>query len=54
MPEESVKVAVRVRPFNKRERARNAVCIVNMNGMETKLTGKLLLSHWDIGSPSMA
>jgi len=35
--EESVKVAVRVRPFNKRERNRNAVCIIEMNGASTKI-----------------
>lgn len=36
--EESVKVAVRVRPFNKRERQRNAVCILEMSGATTTIT----------------
>ncbi|XP_078662503.1 kinesin-like protein KIF28 isoform X2 [Branchiostoma floridae x Branchiostoma belcheri] len=35
--EESVKVAVRVRPFNKRERERNATLIVEMKGPTTVL-----------------
>lgn len=35
MPEENVKVAVRVRPFNRRERERNAKCIIDMNGKTT-------------------
>lgn len=34
---ESVRVAVRVRPFNSREKARNAVNIVEMNGCSTTL-----------------
>ncbi|XP_046565118.1 LOW QUALITY PROTEIN: kinesin-like protein KIF28P [Haliotis rubra] len=38
MSEENVKVAVRVRPFNKRERERNATCIVGMNGPTTIIT----------------
>ncbi|CAG0919052.1 unnamed protein product [Notodromas monacha] len=37
MTEENVKVAVRVRPFNSRELARNAKCIVEMNGKITQL-----------------
>ena len=36
--DEAVKVAVRVRPFNKREIARNAKNIVVMNGASTKIT----------------
>ncbi|XP_027048269.1 kinesin-like protein unc-104 [Pocillopora damicornis] len=35
---ENVKVAVRVRPFNKREKARNATLIVEMKGQTTYLT----------------
>ncbi|XP_071490003.1 kinesin-like protein KIF28P [Diadema antillarum] len=35
MSEESVKVAVRVRPFNSREKARNAELIIAMNGNTT-------------------
>lgn len=38
MAEENVKVAVRVRPFNSREKARNAKLIVDMNGPSTTLT----------------
>lgn len=37
MPEENVKVAVRVRPFNKRERQRNASLIIDMNGATTTI-----------------
>ena len=33
----SVKVAVRVRPFNGREKDRNAKCIIEMNGPATKI-----------------
>ena len=36
--EENVKVAVRVRPFNKREKDRKAKCIVTMNGPNTVIT----------------
>ena len=36
--EENVKVAVRVRPFNKREIARNAKMIIGMNGNSTTIT----------------
>ncbi len=32
----SVVVAVRVRPFNERERARDAKCVVEMQGATTK------------------
>eukprot|EP00111_Clytia_hemisphaerica_P004193 TCONS_00011996-protein len=38
MSEESVKVAVRVRPFNGRERDRNAKLIIEMNGQTTTIT----------------
>ncbi|XP_018654005.1 putative kif1 [Schistosoma mansoni] len=37
MSEEQVKVAVRIRPFNKRERERNAELIVFMNGNTTTI-----------------
>eukprot|EP00795_Rhopilema_esculentum_P014434 gene14434-5491_t len=37
MSEESVKVAVRVRPFNKRERGRNAKLIIDMKGATTTI-----------------
>lgn len=37
MATESVKVAVRVRPFNSREKDRNATCIVRMQGPKTVL-----------------
>ena len=36
--EENLKVAVRVRPFNKRELGRNAKLIIEMNGNSTKIT----------------
>ena len=36
--EENVKVAVRTRPFNAREKARNAKLIVAMSGNSTKIT----------------
>ena len=36
--EENVKVAVRVRPFNKREKGRNAQVIIHMNGNSTTIT----------------
>ena len=35
MSTESVKVAVRVRPFNNREKDRNATCIIRMVGVKT-------------------
>ena len=35
---ESVKVAVRVRPFNGREKERNAKCIIRMKGPTTIIT----------------
>ena len=34
---ENVKVAVRVRPFNKREKQRNAQCIIDMQNKTTVL-----------------
>ena len=36
--EENVKVAVRVRPFNKREIGRKAQMIIGMNGQQTTIT----------------
>ena len=36
--EENVKVAVRVRPFNKREKDRKAKMIISMNGGSTTIT----------------
>ena len=36
----SVQVAVRVRPFNGREKERNSTLIVRMDGMETVLIDK--------------
>ena len=36
--EENVKVAVRVRPFNSREKTRNAKLIIEMVGSSTKIT----------------
>lgn len=35
MPDENVKVAVRVRPFNSREKARNSKCCIEMDGPNT-------------------
>ena len=37
MPAESLKVAVRVRPFNQRENDRNAKCIIRMSGINTTI-----------------
>ena len=34
----SVKVAVRVRPFNTREKAANSVSIIRMDGQDTYIT----------------
>ena len=34
----SVKVAVRCRPFNSREEKRSAKCIIEMQGMSTRIT----------------
>ena len=36
--EDNVKVAVRVRPFNAREKERSATCIIQMNGKTTTIT----------------
>mmetsp|Transcript_27741 Transcript_27741/g.72831 ORF Transcript_27741/g.72831 Transcript_27741/m.72831 type:complete len:1000 (-) Transcript_27741:1314-4313(-) len=36
--EEQIKVMVRVRPFNKREKERNAKCIIGMKGKQTTIT----------------
>ncbi|XP_022088583.1 kinesin-like protein KIF28P [Acanthaster planci] len=38
MPDDSVKVAVRVRPFNQREFAANSKCVVSMEGNVTTIT----------------
>jgi hypothetical protein len=38
MAEESVKVAVRVRPFNTREKTANSKLIVGMSGQQTIIT----------------
>ena len=35
---DNVKVAVRVRPFNSREKERDATCIIKMNGTTTTIT----------------
>ena len=35
---DNVKVAVRVRPFNAREKERSAMCIIKMNGGTTSIT----------------
>ena len=35
---DNVKVAVRVRPFNSREKERDASCIIQMNGNVTSIT----------------
>lgn len=37
MPEENVKVAVRCRPFNSREKERNAKLIISMDGPTTEI-----------------
>ena len=37
MTEESIKVAVRVRPFNSREKQREAKCIIQMSGQTTTI-----------------
>lgn len=34
----SVKVAVRVRPFNQREKSMSSQCIIEMDGEMTKIT----------------
>jgi hypothetical protein len=38
MSDDSIKVAVRVRPFNDREIKLNAHLVINMNGSETTIT----------------
>ncbi|KAI3388277.1 hypothetical protein SNEBB_000716 [Seison nebaliae] len=38
MEGESIKVAVRVRPFNEREKNRNAKCIIQMQGQSTSIS----------------
>ncbi|XP_036362558.1 kinesin-like protein KIF28P isoform X1 [Octopus sinensis] len=38
MDTENIKVAVRLRPFNSREKERNATLVINMNGSETRIT----------------
>ena len=38
MSGDSVRVAVRVRPFNHRESDRNARCIISTNGPQTTIT----------------
>jgi kinesin family protein 1 len=35
MPDDAIKVAVRVRPFNDREKARNATLVIEMEGQRT-------------------
>ena len=37
MPDEAIKVAVRVRPFNDREKARNATLVIEMSGCNTTI-----------------
>ena len=45
--EENVKVAVRTRPFNSREKARNAKLIVAMSGNSTKITNpEVTITRW--------
>ena len=41
----SVKVAVRVRPFNSREISMNSECIIQMNGTMTKIIDPVKLSR---------
>ena len=40
----SVKVAVRVRPFNSREKNANATCIINMDGNTTRIIDPVFIS----------
>ena len=48
MPEaESVRVAVRVRPFNQREKDRNATCIIRMQGPKTVIINPDTLDEKD-------
>lgn len=46
--EENVKVAVRVRPFNAREKQRNAKLIVEMSGNSTKITNPEVKNVYNI------
>lgn len=39
----SVKVAVRVRPFNQREKSMESKCIIEMDGKTTKITNPVSL-----------
>jgi kinesin family protein 1 len=39
----SVKVAVRVRPFNTREKNANATCVIAMKGNTTYITDPVIL-----------
>ncbi len=45
----SVKVAVRVRPFNQREKNMNSECIIKMSGTMTKIIDPVALC--DSGFP---
>jgi len=40
----SVKVAVRVRPFNTREKDKDAKCVIAMEGNTTRITDPVLYS----------
>lgn len=42
----SVKVAVRVRPFNSREISMNSECIIQMNGTMTKIIDPVRFSSY--------
>ena len=44
----SVKVAVRVRPFNSREISMNSECIIQMNGTMTKIIDPVRFSGYII------
>ena len=41
----SVKVAVRVRPFNQREKNMNSECIIKMSGTMTKIIDPVPRAH---------
>jgi hypothetical protein len=43
---EAVKVAVRVRPFNSREKERNAKLIIEMNGKTTTIKDPVSYQLW--------
>lgn len=46
----SVKVAVRVRPFNSREMSRDSKCIIQMSGSTTGAYRlRLLAARWAVG-----